>query len=424
MPGASRIRIPPSNSASAVPSVWTRPADWLPMPDVSASEQKFVGLFAVHNRDSNWVAFSCSGAYTVDWGDGSAPQNFTSGSTASKAIAWADAPSGSLTSEGFRQVLITVTPQAGQNITAFSLNVKHASAGPSAYATGWLDVAISSPSLTSAPIFGGNVAPARRLRRVRWLSYNGATVSTANQFTSLSKIVVCELPGNLKSNAVSSMFSFCSELVEPPIFDTSAVAIWSNFMDSCVSALWVPAYNFSACTSLFAAFLNTYSLIGFRGEINAPLCTSIGSTFANCGMRTLPALVLGVIVSANTCFQNTRIRDASALNFVVGATAFTQAFLNSATVDDIGPIDLSLATASTTPVGSCVNLRRFRAFGFRFAISFLNCQLTRDAIVEIFNNLGTASGAQTVTVTGNPGVASLSGADLAIATGKGWTVAT
>lgn len=427
-PGLSPIQTSfvgfPATSGSGSTPAWTRPADWLAMPSVLPTEQKFVGLFAVHNRDSNWVALSASGAYTVDWGDGSAPQNFTSGSTASRAIAWADAPSGSLTSEGFRQVLITVTPQAGQNLTAFGLNHKNASAGSSAYTTGWLDTVISGPNLSSAPVFGGANAPARRLRRVRWLSYNGATISTANQFVNLSMLRVVEVPTNLKSNAVNSMFQACADLVELPLFDTSAAAVWSNFMNGCASALWVPAYSFAACIGLFQSFNATYSLIGFRGTVNAPSCTSLGSAFLNSGINSLPTMTLGTLASAASAFQVTNLRDASSLNFVVDAVAISNLFMNNFLLEEVGPIDLSLATASSIPVGGCSNLRRFRGTGMRFSISFLNCQLTRDAIVEVFTNLGTASGAQTVTVTGNPGAASLSGADLAIATGKGWTVAT
>jgi hypothetical protein len=51
-------------------------------------------------------------------------------------------------------------------------------------------------------------------------------------------------------------------------------------------------------------------------------------------------------------------------------------------------------------------------------------KLARKAISNIFTALGTASGAQTVTVTGNHGVPDLTAGDLAIATGKGWTVVT
>jgi hypothetical protein len=59
---------------------------------------------------------------------------------------------------------------------------------------------------------------------------------------------------------------------------------------------------------------------------------------------------------------------------------------------------------------------------FQRTVSFQNCQLSRDAIVEIFNNLATVTPPQTITITGNWGVTALSAADLLIATTKGWTV--
>jgi hypothetical protein len=49
--------------------------------------------------------------------------------------------------------------------------------------------------------------------------------------------------------------------------------------------------------------------------------------------------------------------------------------------------------------------------------------LSQANIVLIFTNLGTASGAQTITVSSNPGFAGLTTAERAIATGKGWTIA-
>jgi hypothetical protein len=58
---------------------------------------------------------------------------------------------------------------------------------------------------------------------------------------------------------------------------------------------------------------------------------------------------------------------------------------------------------------------------FQRTVSFANCQLSRDAIVEIFNNLAVVVSA-TITITGNWGVTALSAADLLIATSKVWTV--
>jgi len=71
----------------------------------------------------------------------------------------------------------------------------------------------------------------------------------------------------------------------------------------------------------------------------------------------------------------------------------------------------------------CISGASVGITGSRFAISFASMKLSRQEIAGIFTALGTASGAQTVTVTGNHGVPDLTAADLLIATNKGWTVA-
>jgi hypothetical protein len=48
--------------------------------------------------------------------------------------------------------------------------------------------------------------------------------------------------------------------------------------------------------------------------------------------------------------------------------------------------------------------------------------LDRDALVQVFNDLASGVTGQTITITTNPGAASLSAADRQIATDKGWTI--
>jgi hypothetical protein len=66
-------------------------------------------------------------------------------------------------------------------------------------------------------------------------------------------------------------------------------------------------------------------------------------------------------------------------------------------------------------------LKRFEATGVKVSISFASCNLSRSALVEIFNNLATVTG-QTITITGNPGASLLTADDRSIATNKGWTI--
>jgi hypothetical protein len=62
--------------------------------------------------------------------------------------------------------------------------------------------------------------------------------------------------------------------------------------------------------------------------------------------------------------------------------------------------------------------------GLRFApastaVCFNQQQMNATALNALYTSLGTASGAQTLTVTSNPGKA---GSTTSIATAKGWTV--
>lgn len=128
---------------------WVHPSDWLPLPSVSDSEQKFVGLHAIF-ENANFVALSCQGAYTVDWGDGII-ENFASGVTAYHEYNYAtyDTANTTLCSRGYKQAIVTVTPQDGQNINNFNLGIKHNNAGLITYTTGWLDIVLSLPQATN-----------------------------------------------------------------------------------------------------------------------------------------------------------------------------------------------------------------------------------------------------------------------------------
>lgn len=64
------------------PVSWTRNPSWLTLPSVTNSEEKIVGLYQILDG-ANYIAFTVEGNYIVDWGDGSAPENISSGMTAS-----------------------------------------------------------------------------------------------------------------------------------------------------------------------------------------------------------------------------------------------------------------------------------------------------------------------------------------------------
>lgn len=105
---------------------WVRPADWLPMPDIPAGEQKVVMLVGIHSDVPDMPQMmSANGNYTVDWGDGSAPQDVSGGSICGHLYNYAALPQNTLCSRGYKQVFITVVPSGASNLTGITLRNTH-----------------------------------------------------------------------------------------------------------------------------------------------------------------------------------------------------------------------------------------------------------------------------------------------------------
>jgi len=98
-------------------------------------------------------------------------------------------------------------------------------------------------------------------------------------------------------------------------------------------------------------------------------------------------------------------------------------FQSCVSLNYVPNINTSNVTFHVNQFNACNSLNRVELVA-RNTISFQNCQLSRDAIVEIFNNLvdRTLTTSATITITGNWGVTALSAGDLLIATNKNWVV--
>ena len=170
---------------------WERPADWLPVPVPSSSDQRFVGLAAVFNNGANFITVRSGVAFKVDWGDGAGWVNYAANTTAEKNLAWSDYSSGTLTSRGYRQALVTVEAQSG-NLTSLDLQQRHSSV-PRAVATAWLDVAVSLPSGT--------------------LTFGGPNVYQSN----VERVTIV----GVANTNFTAMFQYCSSLQQSDITGTT-----------------------------------------------------------------------------------------------------------------------------------------------------------------------------------------------------------
>lgn len=363
-----------TTSALSADGDWVRPADWLTMPTVLGTDHKFVGLYAVQPNVQNHLALSAKGEYSVDWGDGSAPETFLSGVTAEHTYNYsAAALVGTECSRGYRQALVTVTMQSGQTFSEIALNVRHSATSQSIYNVPWLDMTIAGAALANIRIGSASGSSLQVVRlatceRVKILSH--ATANMQYMFSNCHRLQSVDVKNSSVITNMTAMFSNCSSLRTAPELTPTSCTAFASMFQNCPSLLYVPPYTIPAGSVINSMFNACYSLSEIP-QINATNSTNLsGFTQNSFALRSVPAL------------------------------------------------DLSSATSLANAFSGCPSLESFKATGMKVSFSVIGCSLSAAALNEIYTNLATVTG-QTITVTSNAGV---SGHNPSIATAKGWTV--
>lgn len=517
---------------------YKRPSDWLAMPSVPPTEEKFVGLFAVYNTDSNFVAINFTDDYTVDWGDGTV-EDFASGVTAEHAYDFASINNSTLTSRGYKQVLVVVTPQSGNSLQDMDINVRHSLCPvtvPDELSTAWLDIVISLPNGESMYLSDGYTHYLGSLEIARIITSGNCTdfVNLFYYCTTLREFTAEELP--LVEN-ISSMFEECSalqtvtlpdmpsiltndyvfydcnSLVKVTIGDISNSGYIDNLFDALYSLKEVtigkaPAslyetfeycyslesvsildpsliedltYAFYECPSLQSIYFRTTPLLSDCYEAfaycyglkyakfeNLTSLSDASYMFYDCGslsevyLPELPA-ISDATNMFEYCYSIPHITLRPSLpnanltelfHFCSGMHSVT--LLNLADSDLYGSFESCYSLAQVYVGGQpeslqfsfndCNNLKSaefedcshvVNTTGMFYLSNFLsslrvpnlasdidlsNKALSRDAIVQVFNDLATVLTPQYIDVSGNWGAPFLSVQNLAIATDKGWLV--
>jgi len=403
------------------PVGWSRPDHWLPT-NVGNGEQKIQIVARIGDVGSpeteRVFALVALGHYTVDWGDGSAPQNVNSNVTATHLYD-PTTLTGPDFEPGFKQALITVVPQGAGTLTSFSLNATYYAGkttrptaaelviGPSTLTT--LSVTLVSPLLEriefkSRLILTSGVnlfASCPRLREIAGeVEITGTTVSGLfNACYVLEKYPTLILAGTV-TNA-TNMFASNYKLVEPPDFPTAQLTNTTTMFNNCFTMVRVPA-----------------------GWSTESLVTGT-SMFQNCAsLLELPQLDLGVLAAANSMFSGCSAISELDITSTAALTSASSLFANCASLRKVGVLNFAAvasAASMTTPFSACTRLTDIvwePGKGPRFTMSLVATLQDAAGLNDTYTNLPTVTG-QTITVTGIPGTL---GDNPAIATAKNWTV--
>lgn len=361
------------NTATSTPTdpyAWVRPSDWLAMPTIGT--QEFIGLLAITDDESNHIALLCAGAYTVDWGDG-VTENVATGVKAQHTYTYSAISNSTISTRGYKQVLVRVTPQAGQNLTTVNLQQQNSIIAKK-HTVGWLDIAVKGSNITTLTLGGTLTLYMGMCENVDIYSF-GAISNLSILFYNFLSLQKFTLPSTASVTNFSNMFTFCTSLKTIPTINTQAATNVTGMFQNCYSLREIPLLNFSNVNNFDQCF-----------------------SFCN-NMQNYPLL------------------DTSK------GTNFNNMFDANYTLQKLPNLSTILGTTFANMLRDCNSISKAAFQGTRYSISYATMCLSQSEIVNIFNGLGTAVGTPTITVSSNPGYAALTAAEKLIATGKGFTIA-
>ena len=162
-------------------------------------------------------------------------------------------------------------------------------------------------------------------------------------------------------------------------------------------------------------------LIAFEDTENV---TNMSWMFSSAHIKTIPVFDTSNVTNMSYMFyQCGLLISLPVLN--TSKVVTMQNMLNSC--DDLKEMpawDVGNVTNFGGMFSQCIKLTKIHMYGMRsnFTIAIYLVTFTRDALLEILNNLATVTSSRTLTM-GSTNLSNLTEDDIAIATAKGWTLA-
>lgn len=381
---------PFGNTANAfgVPaSNYQRPTEWPALPNITAGSQQIAGLFAVYNNESNVCSIQISGAYQVNWGDG------TTGAYTSNTIAikrYDQTSYAGLTSSVFRNyktALITITPQSGNTFTSVDFAPPATSGvtgipGFGAIAsTNWLDIRMSAPALTTIAVsrWAGNARSSRLLEQFEFIGNAALTSLTFISASSLRKII--SFPSTRLVSSWQSVFYGCSALQEIPTqaldglaYGTISGQAFYTFYQ-CHQLLSLPISIIdcrNVTTGLEGFFNQCFNLRRVPTFINTSNVQNMNSMFAECSsLQELPSLDTTRNTNFGSMFYNCHTATKAPDSFAgASGTNFALMFIGCRNLKQLPFINTRNGQSFADFIRDCHSIETVPAYDYTNATNF------------------------------------------------------
>ena len=309
---------------------YTRPSDWLTIPDFDETKDEIYILNGVGLHCLNQIYFKLSVSditdAVIDWGDGHTETVSARETIYSHKYNYNDFGDSSYTEHNqTKQALIHIYAPRG-NITLFStgsnMSYKYTNADG-------IEVFYSYNISTDIYEINGNVQE------------SGVYCSSNSNQQSHANLEIFDWKGSITNTSMSSMFHSCYSLQSIPQLDTSQVTNMSYMFEYCYSLQSIPQLDTSQVTNMSYMFYDCYSLQNPK-VYNAGSSTQSSITLSNFSgsrMMTKQALV--------DLFNSLAINPSLTRTLQLGSTL--QGYLSNCYVKDSSTLyDAILPTRDTT----------------------------------------------------------------------------
>ena len=336
--------------ADITSSAFVRNPAWRALPAVSASENKIVALHAVY-QEGNFCAFTITGSYVVDWGDG-VVENFSASQQAnhnynynSSSLSGTDLPV-TFQAAGDTVTLTTHSYVNGSTISFFSVQ-------SGTFITSSQTYFVINPTTNTFQLATGSGGPAIDITSDisgSILEYKQAiiTITPSGSFKFNTANFQVKYTGTdaLAANLPAYSTGFLDMLISAPVASTFTFG-GTTVVHSKIENLKVLSGNFpsllSFCSSCFT--LRKVDLSGISASIS-----NMSSIFLNCS--SLTDIIFPPNTSTNTglenAFQDCRNLVTFSLFDTSGVTSWAQCFTSC----------VKLVTIPLLDMRSCGNINR------------------------------------------------------------------
>ena len=404
--GAGRARA----NTTTTQEEWVRNSEWLDMPNFAYDDYKIAILCRIDENEENYFGFyiDTNPAYniTIDWGDGTVESTQSRQDNYHEYDYSNSELDGSLTSDGYKQALITITLPV--DIPVYNFYLTRQRVGKWVYHVAkYLDVKVAVPTLQLFRASQSTAYIPLYLEHVEIMSASftsciqmfyycpnlqkvtlgenvevtNSTVNCQNMFFYCKSLpnkeihnVVNTLLTNKSITDAYRMFHSCFQLIEGPPLDTSTLTRSQEMFSSCYGLIKVPLYDFSNTTGGYATFTNCYSLTEVP-HFDTSSYTDMRRYFTSCqSLATIPPF--------NT--SNVTLMD----NFFAGCINLISVPL----LDTSSVINFSGFFQSCYALESVPQLDYSSATGNAFTMTFWACYSLKGHIKINANITGTNSG--------------------------------